>query len=998
MEKQKIDLQFPVGGVVRAAPYRNQDPQTTVEAVNVRPYEVFEGRARGGSRPGLRLVSPTAASTPIRMLNSINVKTNDKLDFWEDSFDYSDASHYSALAVDFAADGKPNFEKGRFYADYVASGAAYSVAINPVSNFDSTQGFRFGAFFRAENGATDGQFQLVFCTASTPAIAAYRYAFISIGPTTAVNWDIGDQSGSFGSGSTINSGAHEGWMEVEVSGTSASIYWRGSLIGTATMSSTVGSTKTGLGVSFAATATSGGSISMEAVRLQFHRSGAYELLRPRLAYSQSGKIYQDSYFSKFAESSATSGGTQSLVSDRQIMSVERGGKLYIADHGEPIAYGTDGVISGTTSFDSASYSNWTTTFTGSNKADMVVTFPAAGTTTTYNDANGNRASIPIQIRMTVTHGTVTLYTTSGLSFSIGDGYLDSKMEFSGSPSAVTAALNGLVYYPEASWAGTSIISVARLVDGEVVENSDTSFTSTGSSKTFSSGLGNQITYPENSSLPLQIRLSVEHGTLTLASTTGCTFIKGTGTNDAVMLFTAKPSDADTAMNGMYHTPETNWIGLFKLTVERLVRWQTVESYEVLSNVGQGRTPQAAITTVAAGNLTIPASANGTGLTFRIERCPKIYDPLADTLTRWAAHDGFVPIGCSMITRYRDRIVLAGDPIDPNEYYMSRQGDPNDWLYTDVDVGAALRGSNSDAGKIGDAITALMAFNDDYMFFGCRSSLWLLRGDIAGGGKIASVSRTVGVLDRFSWCTGPNGEIIWLSRDGIWMTNPECMTCQPVAVSRDLLPRELINVNPKLYTVTMAFDLKMRGVNIYLTPNTSSTSVMPSGVRHWFLSWPTKTFFEEEFATKALNPVATLPYSGISSEDTCVLLGGYGGGIYRYDNDSTTDDGTAFSSYVKLGPLQLGDGMKDALVCEIRGTLGTESEDVAWELHAASKGEDVALSSTARETGTFQAAQRDSSYPRANCESALVKLTGTAPWSMESVSLVVAKGGKARADT
>ena len=337
-------------------------------------------------------------------------------------------------------------------------------------------------------------------------------------------------------------------------------------------------------------------------------------------------------------------------------------------------------------------------------------------------------------------------------------------------------------------------------------------------------------------------------------------------------------------------------------------------------------------------------------------------------------------------------------LDPNEYYMSRQGDPNDWLYTDVDVGAAIRGSNSDAGKIGDAITAIIAFNDDYMFFGCRSSLWLLRGDIAGGGKVASVSRTVGVLDRQSWCTGPNGEIIWLSRDGIWMTNPECMSCQPVAVSRDLLPRELINVNPKLYTVTMAFDLRMRGVNIYLTPNSSSTSTMQSGVQHWFLSWPTKTFFQETVGSKGINPVATLPYSGISSEDTCVLMGGFGGGIYRYDNDSRTDDGNSFSSYVKLGPLQLGDGMKDAVVCEMRGTLGSNSSDVAWELHGANKGEDVVNSSTPRETGTFKASQRATSYPRTNCESALVKLTGAVPWSFESVSIVTATGGKARADS
>src|SRR5262249_30544944 len=50
------------------------------------------------------------------------------------------------------------------------------------------------------------------------------------------------------------------------------------------------------------------------------------------------------------------------------------------------------------------------------------------------------------------------------------------------------------------------------------------------------------------------------GTLTLASTTGLTFTRGTGTNDATLTFRGTPSDINAALDGLSLTPTLNFNG------------------------------------------------------------------------------------------------------------------------------------------------------------------------------------------------------------------------------------------------------------------------------------------------------------------------------------------------------------------------------------------------------------------------------------------------------
>jgi len=73
----------------------------------------------------------------------------------------------------------------------------------------------------------------------------------------------------------------------------------------------------------------------------------------------------------------------------------------------------------------------------------------------------------VQLSFTATHGTLSLATTAGLSFTAGANHAAS-MTIVGSLSSVLAALNGLTFTPTTKYVGTASIKMTAkdLLDGQ----------------------------------------------------------------------------------------------------------------------------------------------------------------------------------------------------------------------------------------------------------------------------------------------------------------------------------------------------------------------------------------------------------------------------------------------------------------------------------------------------------------------------------------------------
>ncbi|MFH1567924.1 MAG: hypothetical protein ABIL09_07970 [Gemmatimonadota bacterium] len=406
----------------------------------------------------------------------------------------------------------------------------------------------------------------------------------------------------------------------------------------------------------------------------------------------------------------------------------------------------------------------------------------------------------------------------------------------------------------------------------------------------------------------------------------------------------------------------------------------------------------AIASVVAGVVTLAKSVGTTGTChFRIWRGPKIYDPDANTLALWlaTAGKGQIPSGCPMVATWRDRLVLAGGIVGPHVWYMARQGDPLDWDYgADADDGGrAVGGTDSDAGQVGEPITSLMPHSDDYLLMGGANSQWLMRGDPATGGQIDNLSRVAGTLGAAAWCLGPNGELVTLTKDGLYMFPPGG-SAYPVSVSREKLPVELRDINPAHYTVSMAYDMRDRGVHLFLTPADAK------GNLHWWLDWSGKTFWPLSLQGNH-EPTAVYRYDAQGGEDSLVLLGGRDGYIRAFGDENETDEGYEVESWVKIGPIRMGgDDISDGLLMELIGTLALESGGVDWRVLAAPTASGC-VEASARAEGTWVSSANGGrnfiARPtvRDGCFLLLLENAEKRRWALEGITAVLQRAGRQR---
>ena len=77
------------------------------------------------------------------------------------------------------------------------------------------------------------------------------------------------------------------------------------------------------------------------------------------------------------------------------------------------------------------------------------------------DAGGN----PLQVTLISANGTLTLATTTGLSFSVGDGIGDGTMTFTGTAASINNALDGLTFDPTGSFSGAASVQIVTSDQG-----------------------------------------------------------------------------------------------------------------------------------------------------------------------------------------------------------------------------------------------------------------------------------------------------------------------------------------------------------------------------------------------------------------------------------------------------------------------------------------------------------------------------------------------------
>ena len=315
---------------------------------------------------------------------------------------------------------------------------------------------------------------------------------------------------------------------------------------------------------------------------------------------------------------------------------------------------------------------------------------------------------------------------------------------------------------------------------------------------------------------------------------------------------------------------------------------------------------------------------------RIGRGPKVYNPAAAAgqrlnhfVSTTISTKGSPPFGNASVARYNDRLSFAVDQFSPHLWWQSRQGDPTDFDYFPAanDVQRAVAGQSSEAGAIGDQIIAQIVHSDDYMIYASPSSMYVLRGDAAYGGRIDNISRSVGITGRDSYCFGPEGELIFLTPDGIY-TNARGVAAPIQSVSREKIPRELLQVNTGTHHISMVYDVMERGIHFIVSGIVSGTESF-----HFFVSWPFKGFMPVDFAD-GHDPFALWDYTGVTVSARGTLLGCRDGFIRQHSFTTSLDDTGNVKSMAALGPEYLGnDQTREGILKTLSVGLDEASADV-----------------------------------------------------------------------
>ena len=383
---------------------------------------------------------------------------------------------------------------------------------------------------------------------------------------------------------------------------------------------------------------------------------------------------------------------------------------------------------------------------------------------------------------------------------------------------------------------------------------------------------------------------------------------------------------------------------------------TVEYTDVAKTHTWGRITAGTFNTTNA----VTGSGSGTGFT------PTATDISPPVWYDWTVYpggaSGAMPAKAYLGCLYHGRCVISGNPNYPHQWYMSKVAVPWDWVYASTDPLTAAAGQNADAGKSGDIIRALIPYKDDYLIFGCASTIYVLTGDPAHAGEIDRVDNTIGMFGANSWCFDGDGNLYFFGTNGIYIIP---LGFREVKNLTELSLPNLVSdedANPSTHRITMDYDRKRHGILICITKLSDG-----SNSNYWY-DLKLKGFFPESYPNEC-GPYSLFYYPANDNDYADLLVGCKDGYIRKFDETAKDDDiggsDDAISSYA-VWPIQHltedndKEGKLTSLTIELSGgALGgafPDTDGVSYEIHVGNDAEtvieDIKDGATAFTSGTL----------------------------------------------
>ena len=367
-----------------------------------------------------------------------------------------------------------------------------------------------------------------------------------------------------------------------------------------------------------------------------------------------------------------------------------------------------------------------------------------------------------------------------------------------------------------------------------------------------------------------------------------------------------------------------------------------------------------------------------------------------SLTTWAGTTGggSLPAGSTDATTkathglvWRNRIVLYGVRVNPDNWYMSRAGDPEDWLYTSTTdpVRRAVAGNESDTGLFSYAISCMSPLDSDRLIVASTNQLWAMVGDPMLGGQFAVVTDRVGIVGPYATARDPYGNFYFCALDGIYVIKAGTLT--PVPLSKDRIDPFFRTLDFSTLRVQLAWSRAQDGLFAFLSPTDGTAGV------HLFWDRMNDSWGEDTYPADA-GPAAICIYNDDNPLDDAggdmILMGGNDGYVRRFDPRAFDDDGEQIDSQVDLPPLQ-ADGICRVSLERLDPVWGSTSDRVSMEIRR-SRAVGTLDSADAAMRRTFMATGPSAPWTARSTAGAIgirLKSAGSGRhWSMANLSAMV----------
>jgi hypothetical protein len=390
--------------------------------------------------------------------------------------------------------------------------------------------------------------------------------------------------------------------------------------------------------------------------------------------------------------------------------------------------------------------------------------------------------------------------------------------------------------------------------------------------------------------------------------------------------------------------------------------------------------------------------------FLLAGFPYVYTPSDNSVVRWdSSLENPVDFpGRSnykyptLISKYLSRLVMAGKPDEPNNWFMSATGDANSW-----DTGGdganpdePVAGNSSRLAEIGDPIRAIFPMHDTRFMFGCSDSIYMITDDPGSPDvQFVTVSRDIGVVGADAYCFGVNRVLYFFGQDGLYRMAPnENDVSQYGRISLGRFDREFSQIDHATNNIVLIYDHVLFGVHVLLCPAESPAA----DTKHYFYDERNDSFWPMEYPA-SMSPSAAMFYNSSRQDLRGILLGGFDSHIYKYDFAAQSDSGTPINSHVWLGPFAI-DSVTEAKLVRMAAILDKDSSAVNYEIYVAETVEE-AKSSTPVISSIWGSGRNEWKYERARGASIYVKVYQSGviakPWALESIMATLTVAGQAR---